>query len=208
MGGPTISWLPSFINQFPEAERYRGQIEGVWELYVEESNAALEMEEELSQLRTQLERYKKDEETFENQRKFYQGILHDHLETSVAYANLIISAGYAGLFASWTLTIDNLSPVQSALVGGLALLSLLFFVGWEIAKMVYGAWDARRYAQLLAKQGAALGPAHLDLDRRQEEAERLFGRWWIVAVLGALLPGLSAGLILAGLLWVRVVSLV
>lgn len=206
MGGPNISWLPMFLQEFPDAVRFRDEIEGLWDMAVWDAQRAQEREDENLRLHEELKSYRENEKTFENQRKFYQGVLKDHLETSTAYANLIISAGYAGLFATWTLTLDNLSPVQSALIGGLALLSLLFFVGWELAKMIYGAWDAHRYSRLLEIRGEAFGPAHLELDKQQEANQRLFGRWWIVAMLGALLPGLASGLILMGLLWARTLA--
>lgn len=56
---------------------------------------------------------------------------------STNYTNLILVAGYAGLFGFWSTLIDRLPQWVYALSGLLALTSLILFVAWEITKMVW-----------------------------------------------------------------------
>ena len=55
-------------------------------------------------------------------------------EKANAYTNLIIVAGYAGLFALWQFTKDNLSRRQVIISGLLTITSLAIFVLFEIYK--------------------------------------------------------------------------
>src|SRR5438034_479873 len=54
-----------------------------------------------------------------------------------AYTNLIILAGYAGLFALWQFTKDNLGRTQVLVSGLLFLISITIFVVFEIYKAHY-----------------------------------------------------------------------
>jgi len=53
-----------------------------------------------------------------------------------SYSNIIMMGGYAGLFAIWSFTKDDLAQWQTMLVGLFALLSIFSFVIFEI----YGLW--------------------------------------------------------------------
>src|SRR5229473_781460 len=55
-------------------------------------------------------------------------------EKANAYTNLIILAGYAGLFALWQFTKDNLSRTQVLVSALLTLTSITIFVLFEIYK--------------------------------------------------------------------------
>jgi len=52
------------------------------------------------------------------------------------YTNIIIFGGYAGLFATWNFTKDQLQPWQVLSVGLCILLSLFLYISFEL----YGAW--------------------------------------------------------------------
>src|SRR5258708_28488103 len=58
-------------------------------------------------------------------------------EKANAYTNLIIVAGYAGLFAVWQFTKDNLSRKQTLISALLIIVSLAIFVIFEIYKAHY-----------------------------------------------------------------------
>lgn len=57
-------------------------------------------------------------------------------EQAKSYSNIIMMGGYAGLFAIWSFTKDDLAQWQTMLVGLLAVLSVFSFVLFEI----YGVW--------------------------------------------------------------------
>ncbi|MBN0315103.1 hypothetical protein JTM73_33150, partial [Pseudomonas aeruginosa] len=71
--------------------------------------------------------------------------LNEKLMTQASnYTNLIMVAGYAGLFGLWSTLVGRLPQWLYALCGLLALLSLLLFVSWEIIKMVWGSLYVKR----------------------------------------------------------------
>src|SRR5207237_2098179 len=68
-------------------------------------------------------------------------------EKAVAYTNLIIVAGYAGLFALWQITKDNLSRRQVLISAFLIISSITIFVLFEIYKAHYTSRLLRQYAK-------------------------------------------------------------
>lgn len=70
-------------------------------------------------------------------------------DKATAYTNLIIAGGYAGAFAIWGFTKDQLPPkaaIWAALLLGVSLASFVFF---EVYKMIYTTRYAVRHARLL-----------------------------------------------------------
>ena len=58
---------------------------------------------------------------------------HEHAKQ---YSNIIILAGYAGLFAIWNFTKQSLENWQTLSVGLLTIISVLIYIIFEL----YGAW--------------------------------------------------------------------
>lgn len=112
-----------------------------------------------------------------------------------AYTNVILGAGYAGFFAAWGFTRDQLTPTQVLWSALLVTLSLLSFVLFEVYKSFYTSQallglsrtvqDPSQFAQLLEKW---------KLERRS--AEIRFGRIWASTFWITLLSGLAGGLVL------------
>ncbi len=63
-------------------------------------------------------------------------LINTSFEQNKSYTNIIIFAGYAGLFSVWTLTKENLVHWQVLIVGLLTIISLMIFICFEL----YGAW--------------------------------------------------------------------
>jgi hypothetical protein len=63
-------------------------------------------------------------------------VLANSYEHAKQYSNIIILGGYAGLFAIWNFTQDDLAKWQVLSVGLCALLSLFIYIVFEL----YGAW--------------------------------------------------------------------
>jgi len=84
-------------------------------------------------------------------REFIDGqkeIIRSTYEQARSYNNIIIMGGYAGLFAIWSFTKNDLERWQSIAVGLLAILSVLSFVLFEI----YGIWLRSTQTSNLMKQ--------------------------------------------------------
>ena len=77
-----------------------------------------------------------------------QIIAHNYQSAST-YSNLIIIAGYAGLFGVWQFTRTYLSKEETLFIALLALISIFIFAGYEIYKMVSSAYFTRKLDQIV-----------------------------------------------------------
>lgn len=63
-------------------------------------------------------------------------LMVDQFEQARRYVNIILVAGYAGLFALWTGLEDYLSPLAKLSSGLLACISVIVFLAWEMYSLV------------------------------------------------------------------------
>ena len=114
---------------------------------------------------------------------------------AMAYTNLILGAGYAGFFATWSFSRDRLSAHETLWSALLVTLSLLSFVLFEIFKAFYIS------KTLLGLSRAVADPEHLaqrllEWQRDSHAAEIRFGRIWVVTFWFTVLTGVGGGGIL------------
>jgi len=119
----------------------------------------------------------------------------------MAYTNLVIVAGYAGLFALWHLTKEHLSRNQILSAALLLLVSIIVFVLFEVYKAYYSSTALLGYSQIvnrpenqnsLAKLASEIERYKLDDQRRGIR----FGKSWLVVFIVTTLTGLGAAGIL------------
>jgi hypothetical protein len=125
-------------------------------------------------------------------------------EQAKSYSNIVMMGGYAGLFAIWSFTKEQLVKWQVIAVGLLALLSVLLFVLFEI----YGMWLRSVQTFTLLKQLAKAGQMNKfpdDYGKQERERAESLSRIWPFFFFGALISGLAAAAIL---LWAFVQKLV
>jgi len=72
-------------------------------------------------------------------------------EKANAYTNLITVAGYAGFFALWQLTKENLTRTQSLVSALLMVVSITIFVIFEIYKAHYTSRLLRQYSEAVQR---------------------------------------------------------
>ena len=78
----------------------------------------------------------KDDDEFEEFIKKQKEVITASYEQAKQYSNIIILAGYAGLFAIWNFTKQSLENWQTLSVGLLTIISVLIYIIFEL----YGAW--------------------------------------------------------------------
>jgi hypothetical protein len=78
-----------------------------------------------------------NEEELKNKVMRINEIVKTQYDKNIAYTNLIILAGYGGLFSLWYLTKEYLSRFQALSAGLFLLISILVFVLYEIYKMYF-----------------------------------------------------------------------
>lgn len=115
-----------------------------------------------------------------------------------AYANIIILAGYAAIFTTWSLTKDYLPENAAMTIAMMIGLSLFVFCGWEVFKMIHNGNELNATAKILVKglppKQFASEIKKLEIEH-QKQAMRMC-QWWygILAVTVSL--GFGGALIL------------
>ena len=124
-------------------------------------------------------------------------------EKSSAYANVIMAAGYAGLFAVWSLTKSLLQPADVRWIAVCLIFSIAVFVMWELTKMIGAARVNENFAAL-AKPGVTpqqIGAALERIQRAAGASALLNSKGWPIVLVMAISPALvAAGLLVGGLL--------
>lgn len=134
-------------------------------------------------------------------REFYDAALNFQakaLEQSSTYNQVIILAGYAAFFAVWSTMADEVPRWAMLLSGASIIVSVIVYVGWTIAGMVF----MKTFHEDMAK-AIGLGPEGF-LARVQSAESRMLARrpklmrWWapVVIISGGL--GLVAASVLSG----------
>lgn len=131
-------------------------------------------------------------------------------DKATAYTNLLLIGAYAGFFGLWQLTRDHLSKPQALWSALLVIVSLTFFVIFEVTKMVVIQKDisakakalnlpeCRNNPQVLAQRMNEIATAHERIGFR-------FMRFWVFTMIVTV----GAGLAGAGvLMWSFVAGLV
>lgn len=116
-------------------------------------------------------------------------------EKAIAYANVIILAGYAGAFALLSIT-QKFVPYKLLITSVILLaFSLVIFCGWEVGKMIFYAHHNRKIIPLLNKKlpPASFFKAIEDLQREENLSNIQMGRWWYLVLVLTVIPGFSAG---------------
>jgi ABC-type multidrug transport system fused ATPase/permease subunit len=120
-----------------------------------------------------------------------------------AYDNFIVTLGYAGAFAIWTLIKDLMSAWDMKLIALLLGVSLFFFITWTVAQMLFVMRNIAKGAKVVRGIFSDLDE-HLEaINKREEESRRSalrFQRFWPYFFVPALVSGFGAILILLSLL--------
>ena len=121
-------------------------------------------------------------------------------DKSIAYTNLILVAGYAAFLTVWSNSKPYLSECEARASVALILLSLLFFVLWELYKMVLTGTAQQRHARVISASPETFWAEMENLkDAERSLLVRAIRAWPVVLAL-TIVPGvLAAGVLMWGL---------
>jgi hypothetical protein len=117
-------------------------------------------------------------------------------EKAQAYVRVVIAAGYAGFFIAWSGTRNHLSALESIWSALLIVVSLFFYVLFEIYQMtafVRTLNGLDRVANAPIDEFEQLAQQH---QRSVEQGNRRIMRVWFVALFLTIAPGIAGALIL------------
>lgn len=99
-----------------------------------------------------------------------------------AYTNLILAAGYAGFFATWTFTRELLSPAEVLWSALLVTMSIAGFITWEVFSMIHRSRAMLAVAQAVADRDL-YAERIVQVRREQQEKAIIFGRIWVPSLI-------------------------
>lgn len=99
------------------------------------NNFTEEIAKEVQRLAT-IQKENIDKAAAEEQKKFFIDFSSHAFDRAMAYTNIIILAGYAGIFTIWNYTKDNIPENSEIVIAILLLASIGIFIGFEIYKMI------------------------------------------------------------------------
>lgn len=128
-------------------------------------------------------------------------VLSSAFDKSMSYVNFIILGGYAGFFGLWQLTKDFISKQQSLYAALFALTSLVFFISFELYKMVVSHRSMIRQSKVLYSNECRSNPQLLldeinKLQSVQERSTPKFMRIWAITFFIAIISALTGAGIL------------
>lgn len=113
-------------------------------------------------------------------------------ESSIAYTNLIIVAGYAGYFAVWA-QMNELMSRTEMLISALAIsLSLVVFVSWEVWKMVVTSSSLHDFSAAL-KDPDQFESAITAAVQAEAARKVRVNRYWRIHLILTIIPALIGG---------------
>jgi len=208
MGFPRDLWFDGLVQEYPAAEKYRTHVDRLVDDYFAEANQRADLEIEVESLRevvdglnTRLDAYEDSERALKRRRSAVIDILTAQYEKASSYTNLVISLGYAAMIAVFTANAGLLTMTERRLAGCLLLTSLLFFVVWELYKMMVGGWLSKDLAAVVSSENFDLKLARHQA--RSGAANRRFAALWVWNLAICVPTGLGAGLLLIWGLFAR-----
>jgi hypothetical protein len=122
-------------------------------------------------------------------------VLSASFNQAQAYTNIVLGAGYAGFFAVWAFTREQLTAPQALWSALLVAISLLSFVLFEVYKARYVSRLLLTLSNTLNDETRFL-PALAEWKRQQQAHDLRFGVIWAKTFWFALSTGVAGGLIL------------
>lgn len=219
----TLSWFDQHVKHHPEAEQLRPHVERLFESAADAERRCIDLDEiliEVCKERDMLAEQRTDIElgqeviylrqALDGQKarwRRYMELQAAIFDKASTYTNLLISAGYVGLFATWHLSKDFIAPSQNRIVAVSLVASLFFFIGWEVAKMIHGGLVVRKQAQLLSEvEPHQFKQAEERLQGQHDFWKNYFERHWVVVLVLTIAPGLFAAVLLVASLLERELS--
>lgn len=139
-----------------------------------------------------------NESLIEGQKRLRQQVANEILEQQIkivtatyshaaAYTNLVLLGGYAGFFGLWQLAKDHLSRPQVLWSALLILISLVFFIAFEVTKSTVQSVAILKKAKVLESAGAKSNPeqalaALQAFDQAYQRSMSTFMRYWAFTV--------------------------
>lgn len=141
------------------------------------------------------------QETIEERLVSFRSQLFDK---AASYNNIVVTLGYAGFFAIWNFTNEEIHRWDSVVIACLLGFSLLVFVFWILRIALANAVSAKRIGQVFTveyEDRQARVDALVDAENKNGAAALRIQRWWLFIFVLSVGPAFLAGLMLLSVLF-------
>lgn len=136
----------------------------------------------------QSELQKKKNETVETLIK----VMSASYDKASTFTNVIMIGGYASFFAVWGKMYDKLSPFYMGLSGAFVTLSVLFFIFWEIHKLIFYSTNLKDFYQVTEEENPERFFDKLNKIRLEEQRKSLRQvKIWYFVLIVTIIPGVT-----------------
>lgn len=125
-----------------------------------------------------------------------QAALFDKAST---YNNVVLTLGYAGFFAIWSMVSAHLEKTENAFIGASLGLSLLLFICWTLLNSFLFTLNIRHYALIAGTEFDTYEDeleAHKKAEDKVNRAVLRLQRFWPLVFALTVITGLAPGLVL------------
>jgi hypothetical protein len=123
-------------------------------------------------------------------------IMSSLYDKSAAYTNIIMAAGYVGFFTVWSNMKVYMSAFDMRISALCMLISIMFFVMWEVTKMIV---TSRSLSSLQDATNASPAEFNAKLEAYYLDAAKINAalmKWWSCVLFVTIVPALIAASIL------------
>ena len=117
-------------------------------------------------------------------------------DKAVAYTNVIILAGYAAFFAVWSTMKVSMSKSEMLLTAFCITFSLVFFVFWEVTKMIINSKSLTGLTKVLNAPPHEFNKRLAEQQKPEQRLNVRLMKYWVIILVLTVVPGLVAGAVL------------
>lgn len=131
-------------------------------------------------------------------------------DKAATYNNLVVSFGYAGFFAIWSLVKDGMHSWDISLVALLLGISLFLFIIWTITMVVFNARNMQQLGAVINLEFDSREEKMreiINLETKQKKKGLLIMSVWMPVFYSTVITGFAAGGLLLSLLFCQVLEL-
>jgi hypothetical protein len=129
--------------------------------------------------------------------EFNTSIIAKSYEKALAYTNLIIFAGYVLFFSFWKEVRGELDKVWSGISVILVIISLIFFIAWEIFQMIQSSAYFRKLYSTFKLSPDNYSEKIQNFNKEIQKNQARVASLWIFELIFTIIPGfLGAGILL------------
>jgi hypothetical protein len=133
-------------------------------------------------------------------RAFYAEVLSfqsKSFDQSSSYNQVVVLAGYAAFFAVWSAVSDKVSEWVVLTCGGLIILSVMVYVAWTVANMIFLSTYQHEMSAKLSEGFEGFYERMLEVDAKFLGTRARLMKFWLPVVATAGGTGLAAAVLLA-----------